>query len=302
MQGMNEITQPVKIQDQKQAINALLVELKHSPDLLRSTYPAYSTILEETLEHYLKQMAEMPVSSSLESLVNQLNDRLYDELFCRLFEVLRQAPEKSLEWKLAMHELLYQLQPLVKRYSHPDYQDALHKTWDWFITRYREFDPCSTSVKQSLVKWVNGYLYWRVRDLRSGQVALISLDEPVDREAGATRLDRISDTTWQVPTLDGVDQLIAEQQAQASKRVGEQLAQYIREDPTGELKRCHPKKYPDCHCQYLAENRLLEEPALKFEAIAATLDLSITIVHNHWYDRCLPLLRKIAIRFGYQSE
>jgi hypothetical protein len=299
---MNEITQPINIQDQQQAMNALLVELKRSPDLLQSTYPAYSTILEETLEHYLKQMTGVSASPSMESLVTQLNDRLYDELFCRLFEVLRQAPENSLEWKLAMHELLHQLQPLVKRHSHPDYQEALHRTWDWFISRYREFNPCSDAVKQSLVKWVNGYLYWRTRDLRSGQTVSISLDEPIDREAGATRLDRISDTAWQAPTLDGIDQLIAQQQAQATKRVGEQLAQYINEDPTGELKRCHPRKYPACHAQYLAQMRLLEEPALKFEAIAATLNLTKAIVHNHWYDRCLPLLRKIAIRFGYQSE
>ncbi|HAG84032.1 MAG TPA: hypothetical protein DCL61_23485, partial [Cyanobacteria bacterium UBA12227] len=55
--------------------------------------------------------------------------------------------------------------PGLARSSHPDYLHALNRTYQWISQNIQNFQPRPPSVQESLVTWINGYLYWRIRDL-----------------------------------------------------------------------------------------------------------------------------------------
>lgn len=220
--------------------------------------------------------------------------------FDQLISVLLQEPETSFEWKQAMNQLLLELQqsPEIIKSSHPDYSEALHKTWEWLSRRIREFKPRQTSTRMSLINWVNGYLRFRIRDLYAPDPP--SLDAPVGTDdPNTTLLDTVVGTVWQQPTLDQLDQLIAQEQQQQTVCGGQLLKQRIQQDPGRHLRNCYPRQHPDCHCHFLVQKRLIQEPPLTFVALAEILKMDKVKLTNHWYGRCLPCLQRMANQLGY---
>ena len=229
-----------------------------------------------------------------------------EELLRRLIEEVCQHPDGSQKRRKAMHRLLLEFQhlPGLLKSTHPDYLQALNQTWEW-IGRYlcSTFEQRTASLQTSLVRWINGYLYWRIRDLQSSETLTpISLDQTLNDDEAGTFLDRLSENGLSTPIIYGLEGYIEQLQKQKIQRIGLQLENYIQQDPDRKLRDCYPHKYPHCNCQWLSQKRCLQEPPETFEQIAQAANMKLTQVTNHWYGRCQPLLQTIAKDLGYGAN
>ncbi len=158
-----------------------------------------------------------------------------DQRLTALITQIRQQQPNSRKWRFAMSLLLGEIQqlPRLAKSSHQDYPAALNLTFEWVSKNISRFEPYSDSVAESLVKWVNGYLYWRIKDLKSpNKDAPHSLDAPIASDFGEiTLLDKLPNST-----LSGLDGLIENSQRENSQRIGRELERYIEQIPKGILK------------------------------------------------------------------
>ncbi|MEQ9625811.1 hypothetical protein [Coleofasciculus chthonoplastes] len=207
-----------------------------------------------------------------------------------------------------MNRLLISLQnmPGLLRSSHLDYLEALDLTWEWVSRNICDFEPRSQeSVSITLVRWINSYLYWRIRDLSKPELpGQYRLNQAIDTsgEGITTLLDKLSTTTPTIPVLSGIEQYIEQQHNQTIQQVFLQLEHYIEQDPEGKLRQCHPRKYPNCHCQFLSQKALLQNPPSKFTDLSRELGINYQTLKSHWEKKCKPLLQDIARELGYRSE
>ena len=229
-----------------------------------------------------------------------------------------QSSDGSKAWRQAMNRFLVFLQnlPEFKRYARPDcpayFLDALNKTWEWVSRELRAFKPRTDSVRQDLVRWVNGYLYWRIKDGASQNLSIgLSLDQPIGNdESGAisTWLDRIANSGEIVgkgftpPSLSGLDDYIKRLQDENTQKIGLALEIYIEQDPDRKLQKSHLRQNPECNSQMLAQRILLKHPPDKLTDIARDFSANYQTLNSHWKLKTLPLLRDLAIEFGYQSS
>jgi hypothetical protein len=229
-----------------------------------------------------------------------------DERLRQLIEATCKYPDGSRERRRAMHRLLIELQrlPGLQKSSHPDYLHALNQTWEWISRNIcRDFEPRSESIQQSLVHWINGYLYWRIKDLPFPQASnSISLDAPIGNEERTPWVELLSQTGLQAPTLSGLEGHIQRLQKEIIQRLGLSLERYIQQDPDRRLQDCYPRAYPNCNCQLLSQRRYLNDPPDTFQDIAQELDMPFRQLTNHWYSRCKPLLQAIAQDLGYRPD
>ncbi|MBD2252725.1 hypothetical protein [Nostoc parmelioides] len=218
-----------------------------------------------------------------------------------LITQIRQHVPKSRQWRLAMNRLLLEIQqfPGLRKSSHPDYPEALNLTFKWISNNISEFEPNSDSVAESLVRWVNSYLRWRIQDLYSpDKNAPLSLDAPIASDFGEiTLLDKLPNST-----LSGLDSLIENSQRENNQRIGLQLEHYIEQDPEEKLKNSYPRSCVECNCQFLSQRLVLKEPPDKVADIARDLSIPYTTVNSHWNRNCKPMLKKIAENLGYKQE
>jgi len=224
-----------------------------------------------------------------------------DQRLTALITQVRQHPPKSRQWRFAINRLLMEIQQLPKlaKSSHPDYRTALNLTLEWVSHNISKFEPYSDSVAESLMKWVNGYLRWRIQDLYSpDKDAPLSLDAPIACDFGEiTRLDNLPNLT-----LSGLDGFIENSQRETTQRIGLELELYIEQDPEGQLKNSYLSSSPQCNCQFLSQKRVLKEPPDKFADIARELSIPYSTVNSHWKRKCEPILQKIAEDLGYKQE
>lgn len=224
-----------------------------------------------------------------------------DRRLSALIAEVRQHPAPSKKWRTAMNKLLLQIQQLpgLKKSSHPDYPEALNRTFEWVSREIAKFEPRQSSVSKSLLNWINVYLGWRIKDLSSpDKDAPISLDAPIAVDAGeTTRLELLPDFT-----LSGLDGMIESVQKETTQRIGLQLELYIEQDPEGKLKNSYPRSYPECNCQFLSKRRVLKEPPDKFKDLAKELNVKYTTLNSHWDRKCEPSLQEIARTLGYEQE
>ncbi|MGB8687821.1 MAG: hypothetical protein WCD53_10865 [Microcoleus sp.] len=224
-----------------------------------------------------------------------------DRRLSALIAEVRQHPAPSKKWRTAMNKLLLQIQQLpgLKKSSHPDYPEALNRTFEWVSREIAKFEPRQSSVSKSLINWINVYLGWRIKDLYSpDKDAPISLDAPIAVDAGeTTRLELLSDFT-----LGGLDGMIESVQKETTQRIGLELELYIEQDPEGKLKNSYPRSYPECNCQFLSLRRVLKEPPDKFKDLAKELNVKYTTLNSHWKRKCEPSLQEIARTLGYKQE
>lgn len=228
-----------------------------------------------------------------------MDDR--DERLSALIAQVRQHPAPSKKWRIAMNRLLWEIQQLpgLKKSNHPNYREALNRTFQWVSREIANFEPRPPSVSKSLVNWINGTLRRRIQDLYSpNQDAPISLDAPIGVNAGeTTRLELFPD-----PTLSGLDGMIESAQKETTQRIGLQLELYIEQDLEGKLRNSCPGSYPTCNCQFLSKRRLLQDPPDTFRDLANELNVKYTTLNSHWKRKCEPLLQEIARTLGYEQE
>jgi hypothetical protein len=121
-----------------------------------------------------------------------------------------------------MRQLLIAVQglPEFRQYSRPhcpDYLlDALNQTWEWLSRNIRNFKPRTSEIRDDLVKWINGYLYWQIRDLaQPNSLVGHSLDKTTkdwDSVEIATKVEQLS-----TPTLSGLEAHIEQLQRQSQQ-------------------------------------------------------------------------------------
>lgn len=229
-----------------------------------------------------------------------------DEQLRNLIDAVCRYPDPSAERQKALNRLLALIQQLpgIYRSSHPDYAEALNLTWEWVSRKIGEFNPRNSSVQQSLVTWINGYLKWRIRDLYAKENQYpISLDRPISNDEGdqTTPLENLPDPQFTSPTLDLLEVKINQIQEAQRQRLGQRVRQYIERDEEGILKGCHPRKHPECNCQMLAMRLLLQEPHQRIADISREFKINNQTLYSHWKNNCLPLLQEIGRNFGYQK-
>lgn len=226
-----------------------------------------------------------------------------DERLSTLIEQVRQHPPESRKWRIAMNQLLQEIQQLpgLKRSSHQDYPEAFNGTLEWVSRNLDKFELRTASISESFANWINGHLKWRIKDLYDvdkNAHSTTSLDAPIMATAGeTTRLDLLPDFR-----LGGLDGIIESAQKETTQRIGLELERYIEQDPERKLKNSYPKSHPECNCQFLSLGRLLKDPPDKFQALASELNVKYTTLNSHWKRKCEPLLQDIARSLGYQQE
>ncbi|MBP0016105.1 MAG: hypothetical protein J7647_00955 [Cyanobacteria bacterium SBLK] len=249
---------------------------------------------------------------------------MQEERLKHLIDEIRRSPKNSLTWRKAMNRLLLEIQNLqgLTQSTHPDYPAVLNDILLRLTEEIHEFEPQHSSLTASLVAWIELKLRlkYAVRDLHrsprsrarttpktikeefreQSRKKPLSLDTPVASEAGETFRDRLSsplDNFWELQA-----EIEREQQQQKHVRIGLKLQDYIERDPEGKLQGCHPKAYPYCHCQMLSQRLLLKHPPDRLAQIAKEFQIKYHTLNWHWHNKALPLLRSIAIEFGYSTN
>ena len=231
------------------------------------------------------------------------SDEKIKKIVAELIQDSSQEEVKSRNLNLLIMEV--QKLPGLATSSHPYYLEALNQTWEWLSNNIESFSPSNNSISQSLIKWINGYLYWRIKDLylRDAKKNLVSLDAPIGKDTeGKTFLDTISETSLNNVNLSLLDVEIARGQKKIKERIGSQLELCIEKDPKDRLKNSYPRNSSKCNCQLLALRLLIKEPPEKISQIAKELEVKYTTVNSHWKRKCQPLLQEIAKNLGYQRE
>jgi len=214
---------------------------------------------------------------------------------------------ESLEWRQAINRLLIELQnsPELLKSRHSLYFEALDKTWEYVIENIHKFKPKpDIPISESLMKWVQGYLVWRIRDLYRQKGSKFNLDDVInpDSENPITLLDKLSENVFNPPRLSGLDAYLENKRQENIVTIWQKFETYIFKDPETFLRNCHPKKRPDCNCQLLSIKRLFTDPPEKFTNIARERNINNQALNSHWKRKCLPLLQKILKDLGYSNN
>lgn len=225
-----------------------------------------------------------------------------DEQLQKLIEEVCLYEEGTPQRQKALNKLLMIVQQLpgIKKDHHQDYLEALNQTWEWVCRSIDKFkvNP-GDSLQNSLVKWINGYLKWRIKDLYvpDSKYPTISLDQAISNDEGSkvTKLDILPDSQSENITLDLLDKKIAEIQKRSRHAWGERISRFIEQDENRMLKRCCTRVNPECNCQLLAKRLLLVKPSHKIADIAREFNVSNQTLYSHWKKKCLPLLREIGV-------
>ncbi|WP_232214640.1 hypothetical protein [Rubidibacter lacunae] len=201
------------------------------------------------------------------------------------------VPAGSPARRKALNRLLACMQrlPGLYRSSHQDYPEAYNRTLEWVCKNIDTFEPRGVSADESFVRWVNGYLRWRVRDLYTSDDKYI-----VNLKTDAIDVDPIELLPDPASKLDLVERQIAEQQAATRHRYGRKVWDYLERDPNGTLSNCHPGKHPDCHCRELVARLLLQEPPQRVRQIAREYGIPEQTLYSHWKKKCRPLVAELV--------
>lgn len=246
-----------------------------------------------------------------------------DEQLRQLIAAVGQHPQGSIEQRRAINRLLLAIQrlPEFTKYLRPEYPnyflDALNRTWEWLSRNLHNFKPDTPSVRASLVRWINGYLYWRIKDLAETEplikkMACFSLDVIVelddDSREKITYLEKVGQQGEfiGIPSssyaISGIEIYLEQYQKQSQQNLIQELEDYIEQDPEGKLRNCYPRNYPKCNCQLLSQRLLFifKEPPDTLADIAKEFGVNYQTLLSHWKRKAIPLLREILIELGYQ--
>lgn len=159
-------------------------------------------------------------------------------------------------------------------------ESDIKRNLDKFPVRYRldieDLDCKNQSdagkVKKSFIRWTMMVLKADCIDVRRRKFRQVSLDAPRGKETeNISLIDTIA-----APTLRGLDNLIAKETNQITRKIKE----YIDTDPEGKLKKSHPRKRPECNCQILMQMRLLADPPVEMKQIVKQLQVPSATVYE----------------------
>lgn len=224
-----------------------------------------------------------------------------DEQLQKLIDEVYRYKEATPERQKALNKLLIIVQQLPGIYKscHQDYLEALNKTWEWVCRSIDKFEVIQNkSLQDCLVKWINGYLKWRIKDLYAPDSKYtISLDQQISNADGSTvtLLDILPDTQYNSKTLDLLDIKIAEIQQGDRQNLAGRIIRFIEQDEKHQLRRCCTRVNSECNCQMLAKRLLLAKPSHKIAHIAREFNVSNQTLYSHWKKKCLPLLKEIGV-------
>ena len=235
---------------------------------------------------------------------------LKDEQLEQLIASICENPDPtSLERQQAINRLLVQLQQLpgLRKSSHLYYLEALDRTWEWVSRNICGFEPPPhLSIQESLKRWINGHLSWRIKDLyRQETCNLYSLDRPIDNSSNenpTTLLEQLSKTGFGPPSLSGIEGYIEQLRRQEIQKIFHKLERYILEDPQGILRDCKSRKSFNCNCQFLSQKLLFKDPPDRRSDLSRNLGIKYQTLNWHWKKKCLPLLRTIIRSLGYSGD
>jgi hypothetical protein len=215
------------------------------------------------------------------------------------------APGQSAARAKAMSCLLRTIRQLpgIKIVNHQDYLHALNQTWEWMSRNIDEFRASTDSLERDLVKWINGYLYWRIRDIYYlvTDRETLSLDEKIFAD-GESYLDLLSTSGFLAPNLNHLDDRIELLQQQEHQKIATQIESWIQIDPDRQLTSCYPRDRIHCHCQMLSYRIIIKDPPDSLTEIAKDLEIPYQTLVAHWKRRCLPLLQVRAKKLGYEPS
>ncbi len=224
-----------------------------------------------------------------ERLERHCNDSAKDKKLCELILIAYEYSPTTSQWKQAIKRLLIELQksPGLYKSSHPDYLEALNKTWQWFIKNLPNFEPRCSSIEGSLLIWINRYLWYQILTLygRNSQPFI-----PLDSVLNTKEPNLI--------TCEGIENYIEKIEQEKKQRFATKLKRYIEKDPEGKLQQCHPQKHPNCNCQSVGKRLLLQQTPDKMTAIAREFNINIQTINSFWKRKGLPLLRAIALELA----
>ncbi|HLO89008.1 MAG TPA: sigma-70 family RNA polymerase sigma factor [Nostocaceae cyanobacterium] len=141
-------------------------------------------------------------------------------------------PRESFSRKRALNELVSKIQKSGRlyskhKYSNPDiYDEAIQETWVYIFRRIDQYDPAQGKV----ITWVNTILEYRCIDelRKKKRTEHDSLDKPKYEDGNISKVDMISDDIQ-------------------SATLGEELVDYIEEDPQGIFTTAHVKNHPEAN-------------------------------------------------------
>jgi hypothetical protein len=225
------------------------------------------------------------------------DDRMDEQLSNLIAEVCRHT-DATLERQKALNRLLIAIAQLPGIYtsSHQDYPEAYNRTLEWVSKNIDRFEANSSSTHESLVRWINAYLKWRIRDLYISDDRYDSkrIYPMINDEGNAIDpIDKLPDPKL---SLNLLDLKIAQIQENKRQRQGIAIEQYIRQDPDNILTNCHLRKESQCNCQLLAIRLLLQESPQTIAEISREFDLNNQTLYSHWKQKCLPLLQEIGYK------
>ncbi|MEG4484005.1 hypothetical protein [Microcoleus sp. D2_18a_B4] len=238
-----------------------------------------------------------------------------DEELRQLLQLLKdsqQGSQKQERLKNQLCQLIPHL-PGSRKYREPDakidFDGAVNEAYGGFFKtlpiffRGIDLDNIADDVLRTrVVKRFNKIIKLKILDQYrklERQPFTFSLDAPIASNQGEEfDSEGVADDT----TVIGIEQLIDEEQAKNQQRIGRKLWQYIEDDPDGKLRNSYPDNKPEANCQVLARRLLLKDPPDKFSVIAKELNINYQTFKSHWKRTGLPLVKEIALKFGYQPE
>ena len=216
---------------------------------------------------------------------------------------------KDSEHRRLVNQLLIRIQQLpgLVKSSHPDFLEALDKTYFWLSRNICQFNPLlgnSLSYEKGLTRWINGYLYHRIQDLyQQNPFYQYSLDQKINKNAedDLTWLDQLP-ADKKKPTLDGLETYIERLQKNKTRDVVLKFELYVEQDKDQRLQGCHPRNFPNCNCQLLCQRIVLQNPSTKISVLSREFGIKEQTLRYHWNQKCKPLLQEILVELGYCPE
>ncbi len=226
-------------------------------------------------------------------------------LECLISEACEEQQTNSLTSRDRNRLLRYvQRSSLLLPSTHPNYLEALNRTYEWLLRHLHEFQAKpSEDLETTFFRWINNHLSWRLKDLRTVSNSTYSLDQVMGRDHDSeTYLEQTGETGWQAPTLEGLDALLLQDNHEAVQRLFARFEGYVATDPEGRLQACHPRRYPECNAQALCQQVLLYFPQKQLRTISREFGINEQTLYSHWEKKCKPLLRDILRELGYKPE
>jgi hypothetical protein len=218
-----------------------------------------------------------------------------------------QYPHNAVEVLALVIDQLPEVKAYLGKGWLPYYDEALPMTMRDVYRNIRKFptrfkldmasvncqDPSEARyVRECFIKWVMMILKpdcYDAKRLRDRRPQNISTSDRIGGDEGPT-IEEI---------IPAVDFLVQEEQLEKQFLIAEELKRYIEQDPEEKLRNCQPRGRPNCNCQVLSQKIFLANSPNQIKKLANELDIPYQTLLTHWNRKCIPLLQKIAIDFGY---